>query len=78
MWISAISSHASKHRDSETAPFSSTEVEGKDWSTIEQELKSIVGVAQDNEAAAANRARQNLVRDERRIMRREAVTDSTA
>lgn len=38
------------------------QVEAKDWSTIEQELKSIVGVAQDNEAAAANRARQNLIR----------------
>lgn len=37
-------------------------VEGKDWSSIEQELKSIVGLAQDDETKAANRARQNLIR----------------
>jgi len=38
------------------------QVEGKDWSTIEQELKQIVGLAQDEDARLANRARQNLIR----------------
>lgn len=38
------------------------QVEGKDWTAIEQELKAIVGVSVSDEQRDAQRGRQNLIR----------------